>query len=191
MIRRLITLIWGIVMMSAAAEAQLTVTIETTKGTIKAKLYAEQVPNTIANFANLVQRGFYDGIVFHRVIPDFMIQTGDPQGTGYGGPGYSFADEFVPSLKHTGAGVLSMANSGPNSNGSQFFITHVATTWLDGKHTVFGQVTSGQNVVDSIAQGDKMVKVTVEGDTAALFAKAKDKLAEWNKVLDAKYPRKR
>src|SRR3989339_70264 len=125
-------------------------TIQTTKGDIQVELYEEKVPNTVANFVKLAKSGFYDGIYFHRVIQDFMIQTG--------GPGYKFEDEFDSSLKHDGPGVLSMANSGPNTNGSQFFITHVATPWLDGKHTVFGKVLSGIDVVNSIAQGDKIEK---------------------------------
>ena len=109
------------------ADSELKVTIETNKGNIVAELYADKVPATVSNFVNLAQRGYYDGLSFHRVIPDFMIQTGDPRGDGTGGPGYKFADEIDASLKHTGPGVLSMANAGPNTNGSQFFITHVAT----------------------------------------------------------------
>lgn len=136
-------------------------TIETNKGTIRAELFDDKVPKTVANFEKLAGDGFYDGLKFHRVIDDFMVQTGCPQGTGTGGPGYKFADEFHPDLKHTGPGVLSMANSGPNTNGSQFFITHVATPWLDNKHSVFGKVLEGQDIVNSIAQGDKMEKVTV------------------------------
>ncbi len=137
------------------------VTIETTKGTIVAQLFADKVPNTVANFEKLAAEGYYDGLKFHRVISDFMVQTGCPQGTGRGGPGYEFADEFHKDLKHSGPGVLSMANAGPNTNGSQFFITHSAQPHLDGKHSVFGQVIEGQDVVDSIKQGDKMVKITV------------------------------
>jgi len=136
-------------------------TIDTSRGTIKLKLHADKAPKTVANFEKLVTQGFYNGLKFHRVIPDFMVQTGCPQGTGTGGPGYKFADEFHPDLKHSGPGVLSMANAGPNSNGSQFFITHVATPWLDGKHSVFGQVLEGQDVVDAIKQGDVMKSVTV------------------------------
>ncbi len=136
-------------------------TIETNKGTIRLRLEDEKTPKTVANFEKLAQQGFYNGLKFHRVIPDFMIQTGCPQGTGTGGPGYKFADEFHKELKHNGPGVLSMANAGPNTNGSQFFITHLATPWLDGKHSVFGRVLEGQDVVDSIQQGDKMLKVSV------------------------------
>jgi peptidyl-prolyl cis-trans isomerase B (cyclophilin B) len=137
-------------------------TIKTNKGTIKLDLYDDKAPKTVENFETLAKKGFYDGLKFHRVIPDFMIQTGCPNGTGTGGPGYKFKDEFHKDLKHDGPGVLSMANAGPNTNGSQFFITHVATPWLDGKHSVFGRVTEGQDVVDSIEQGDIMEKVTVE-----------------------------
>ena len=136
-------------------------TIETNKGRIRLQLEDGKVPKTVENFEKLAKQGFYDGLKFHRVIADFMIQTGCPQGTGTGGPGYKFGDEFHKELKHNGPGVLSMANSGPNTNGSQFFITHVATPWLDGKHSVFGRVLEGQDVVDSIAQGDKMLKVSV------------------------------
>ena len=136
-------------------------TIETNKGKIRLQLEDGKVPKTVENFEKLAKQGFYDGLKFHRVIADFMIQTGCPQGTGTGGPGYKFGDELHKELKHDGPGVLSMANSGPNTNGSQFFITHVATPWLDGKHSVFGRVLEGQEVVDSIAQGDKMLKVSV------------------------------
>jgi peptidyl-prolyl cis-trans isomerase B (cyclophilin B) len=136
-------------------------TIDTSRGTIKLKLHADKAPKTVANFEKLAKQGFYNGLKFHRVIENFMIQTGCPQGTGTGGPGYKFADEFHPDLKHSGPGVLSMANAGPNTNGSQFFITHVATPWLDGKHSVFGQVTDGQDVVNSIKQGDVMKNVSV------------------------------
>ncbi len=136
-------------------------TIVTKRGTIRLRLHADKAPRTVANFEKLVQQGFYDGLKFHRVIADFMIQGGCPQGTGTGGPGYTFADEFHQDLKHGGPGVLSMANAGPNTNGSQFFITHVATPWLDNKHSVFGQVIEGQDVVNKIKQGDVMESVTV------------------------------
>ncbi|MEX2606949.1 MAG: peptidylprolyl isomerase [Kiritimatiellia bacterium] len=138
-----------------------TATIETNKGTIVVELYEQRVPKTVANFVSLVEKGFYDGLKFHRVIPDFMIQTGCPQGTGTGGPGYTFEDEFHPELRHSGPGILSMANAGPNTNGSQFFITHVPCPWLDRKHAVFGSVQSGQDVVNSIAQGDTITKITL------------------------------
>ena len=132
--------------------AQMTkVEIQTSAGKIVAELYADEAPKTVENFVTLSKKGFYDGIIFHRVIPDFMIQTGDPEGTGRGGPGYQFADEFSPKLKHDRAGILSMANSGPNTNGSQFFITVVPTPWLDRKHSIFGSVTEGLDVVKAIA----------------------------------------
>ena len=139
-----------------------TATIDTNRGLIKVKLYDDKTPKTVANFEKLAKQGFYNGLKFHRVIENFMVQTGCPQGTGTGGPGYKFADEFHKDLKHSGPGVLSMANAGPNTNGSQFFITHVATPWLDGKHSVFGQVIEGQDVVNAIKQGDTMKSVTVE-----------------------------
>ena len=139
-----------------------TATIKTNRGDIVIDLYADKVPNTVNNFVALARDGFYDGISFHRVIADFMVQCGDPTGSGRGGPGYRFNDEFHPELVHDGPGVLSMANAGPNTNGSQFFITHVATNWLDNKHSVFGKVSSGQDVVDAIQQGDLMEKVEIE-----------------------------
>ena len=135
--------------------------IETPRGTIKLELFADKTPKTVANFEKLAKEGFYDGLKFHRVIADFMIQGGCPLGNGCGGPGYTFEDEFVPELRHDGPGTLSMANAGPNTNGSQFFITHVACPWLDGKHTVFGKVLEGQDVVNAIRPGDQMIKVTV------------------------------
>ena len=140
---------------------QYTANIETNRGVIVLKLYAAQTPRTVNNFVCLAEDGYYDGVTFHRVIPDFMVQTGDPTGTGRGGPGYTFKDEFDPKLKHDCPGVLSMANSGPGTNGSQFFITHVPTPWLDGKHSVFGQVTQGQDVVNAIQQGDVMLSVRI------------------------------
>lgn len=128
--------------------------IDTDKGTIKAELFASRAPRTVNNFVFLAQDGFYDGVIFHRVIDDFMAQTGDPTGTGRGGPGYRFDDEFHPELRHDGPGVLSMANAGPNTNGSQFFITHQPTPWLDDKHAVFGHVVEGMDVVNSIPARD-------------------------------------
>jgi peptidyl-prolyl cis-trans isomerase B (cyclophilin B) len=137
------------------------VTIETERGTIELELYAQHAPKTVNSFAFLVGEGFYDGIAFHRVISNFMIQGGDPTGTGRGGPGYRFEDETRGNpLKHD-KGVISMANAGPNTNGSQFFITHAPQPHLDGRHTVFGKVVQGQDVVDAIRQGDRMLKVKV------------------------------
>ena len=139
-------------------------TITTNKGVIKIQLHSDKTPKTVGNFEDLANKGFYNGLKFHRVIADFMIQGGCPQGTGTGGPGYQFEDEFHPDLRHSGPGVLSMANAGPNTNGSQFFITHVATPHLDGKHSVFGQVTEGQDVVDAIATNDVMESVVISED---------------------------
>lgn len=138
-----------------------TATIETARGNIVIELYPQNAPKTVNNFVFLAKEGFYDGVLFHRVIKDFMIQGGDPTGTGRGGPGYKFEDETKGNpLKH-GTGFLSMANAGPNTNGSQFFITHAPQPHLDGKHTVFGKVIEGQSVVDAIKQGDSMTKVTI------------------------------
>jgi cyclophilin family peptidyl-prolyl cis-trans isomerase len=131
-----------------------TATIKTDKGDIVIDLFASRVPNTVNNFVFLARQGFYDDTIFHRVIPDFMVQGGDPTGTGMGGPGYKFKDEIDRSLKHDKPGMLSMANAGPNTNGSQFFITHVPTPWLDGKHAVFGQVKEGMDVVNAIPPRD-------------------------------------
>ena len=162
----------------------LTALFDTSRGTIKVELFADKAPLTVANFVNLVQRGFYDGLTFHRVIADFMIQGGCPEGSGRGGPGYRFEDETNNGVKHE-RGSLSMANAGPNTNGSQFFITHIKTDWLDGRHTVFGKVLEGQDVVDTIKQGDLINKITIEGDAAAVLAAKADRVAEWNKVLAA------
>ncbi|TGK79333.1 peptidylprolyl isomerase [Leptospira bourretii] len=162
--------------------------IKTNKGEIRIDLFPDKTPNTVANFVNLAQRNFYNGLKFHRVIADFMIQGGCPQGTGTGGPGYKFRDEFDSSLKHNKPGILSMANAGPGTNGSQFFITHVPTPWLDGKHSVFGAVVdeTDQKVVNTIQQGDLMESVTIEGDPSSVLAVAKPFLDEWNQILDSK-----
>jgi peptidyl-prolyl cis-trans isomerase B (cyclophilin B) len=166
-----------------AAISDIRIVVKTNKGDIEATLFASKVPMTAANFLNLAKRGFYDGLTFHRVIPDFMIQGGDPEGRGTGGPGYRFADEFHPALRHAKPGIFSMANAGPGTNGSQFFITHVATPWLDRKHSVFGEVTKGQDVVNAIARGDKIAKIEVLDSTDALFAAQAANLAKWNAVL--------
>jgi peptidyl-prolyl cis-trans isomerase B (cyclophilin B) len=147
--------------MTIDVNKKYTATFETSKGKIVCDLYAKEAPKTVNNFVFLANEKFYDGIVFHRVIADFMIQCGDPTGTGRGGPGYRFEDEFKGNPHRHGVGALSMANAGPGTNGSQFFITHVATPHLDGKHTVFGGVTSGQDVVDKVQQGDKLISVTI------------------------------
>jgi peptidyl-prolyl cis-trans isomerase B (cyclophilin B) len=158
--------------------------VKTDKGEIEGVLYPAKAPVTVANFLNLAKRGYYDGLKFHRVIPDFMIQGGDPTGTGSGGPGYRFEDETTPTLKHDKPGIFSMANAGPGTNGSQFFITHGPTPWLDGKHTVYGSVTKGQDVVDAIAQGDKIKSIEILDPTDDLFAAQSKRLAEWNAILD-------
>ena len=163
----------------------LVAAFDTSKGPIRLDLFADSTPMTVANFVNLASRGFYNGLKFHRVIPNFMIQGGCPLGTGTGGPGYKFGDEFVSELRHDAPGKFSMANAGPGTNGSQFFITHVATPHLDGAHTVFGTVQSDadQSVVNSIAQDDEIISVTIEGDTDALLASV-PQVAAWNAVLD-------
>lgn len=171
--------------------------MDSSKGKILLQLEFEKTPLTVANFVGLAEgtkhystdgsapkkqdKPFYAGLTFHRVIPDFMIQGGDPQGSGRGGPGYKFKDEIHPSLKHTGPGILSMANAGPGSNGSQFFITHKETSWLDGKHSIFGRVVEGQDVVNKIAGGDtlKSLKILRIGDKAKAF---KSDQAEFEKL---------
>lgn len=164
--------------------SNIQVKIKTNKGTINLELFADKTPLTVANFLNLSKRGYYKGITFHRVIDDFMVQCGCPQGTGTGGPGYQFGDEFVDELKHDKPGILSMANAGPGTNGSQFFITHVETPWLDGNHTVFGQVVSGddQATVNMIEQNDHILDIEISGDDSFLNDHA-DQLDEWNSVL--------
>jgi peptidyl-prolyl cis-trans isomerase B (cyclophilin B) len=164
---------------------QLTATINTTKGTIRLTLSPDKAPLTVLNFVNLSKKGFYDGLTFHRVIPDFMVQGGCPMGSGMGGPGYKFKDEFSPDLKHDKPGILSMANAGPNTNGSQFFITHVPTGWLDNKHAVFGEVVDAtdQKIVNAIVAGDKITSVSIEGDDSQLTEQYKDQLDKWNGAL--------
>ena len=158
--------------------------MKTSKGDIKLRLFADKAPVTVANFVNLAKRGYYDGLTFHRVIPDFMIQGGCTQGSGTGGPGYRFEDECTPQLRHDAPGKLSMANAGPGTNGSQFFITHIETSWLDGKHTVFGEVldSSDQDVVDAIVVGDTIVGIDLEGEESVLESQA-DRVSAWNEVL--------
>lgn len=160
------------------------ITLKTSKGDIALNIFSSRVPVTSANFLNLARRGYYDGVVFHRVIKDFMVQGGDPTGTGRGGPGYKFEDEFDAGLTHSKPGILSMANAGPRTNGSQFFITHVPTAWLDNKHTVFGEVVTGQEVVDAIAQGDSIVGIEIHDAPDELFEAQKGRIEEWNAVLD-------
>lgn len=165
--------------------SDIKVTMSTSKGDIHLTLFPEHAPVTVSSFVNLIQRGFYDGLSFHRVIPDFMVQGGCPLGTGTGNPGYKFEDECHQDLKHDAPGKLSMANAGPGTNGSQFFITHVATPWLDGKHAIFGAVdgASDQNIVDAIEGGDTITKVTIQGDPADLLKANQARVDEWNEVL--------
>lgn len=166
--------------------SELTATFETNKGNINVKLFSQEAPLTVGNFVNLAKRGYYNGLSFHRVIANFMIQGGCPYGTGTGGPGYKFEDEFSPALRHNKPGKLSMANSGRGTNGSQFFITHVPTDWLDDKHAIFGEImdATDQKVVDSIRQGDKIITITIHGDDAPLMAKIQDRIDKWNEILD-------
>ena len=171
---------------SAIQGNELAAVITTTKGDIHVTLFPVEAPLTVANFVNLAQRGYYDGLKFHRVLANFMIQGGDPTGSGSGGPGYQFADEFSPSLRHNSAGTLSMANAGPRTNGSQFFITHVPTPHLDGVHSIFGKVSSGQDVVDAIAQDDIMTTIVIEGDPTSLLAAQKEQVDEWNRIQDGR-----
>jgi len=162
---------------------------ETDKGKIRIRLFSRKVPVTVANFVNLARRNFYRNLNFHRVISDFMIQGGCPRGTGTGDPGYRFEDEFVPELRHDKAGILSMANAGPGTNGSQFFITHLPTPHLDNHHTVFGEVMGNEDqaVVNQICRGDRIKSIIIEGDVRALFEKTADRIEEWNRILDQKF----
>ena len=166
----------------------LTAIIETDKGNINIKLFEKETPLTVANFVHLSEKGYYDGLSFHRVIEDFMVQGGCPFGTGTGGPGYTFEDECHPNLKHDKAGILSMANSGPNTNGSQFFITHLETPWLDGKHTVFGEVLSQDDldIVNKVAQEDKINKITIQGDTSFIKEELGAVIAAWTDMMAKK-----
>jgi peptidyl-prolyl cis-trans isomerase B (cyclophilin B) len=182
-----------------AAITDIRIKMTTTKGDIEATIFASKAPVTSANFLNLAKRGYYNGIAFHRVIDQFMIQGGDPTETGTGGPGYKFADEFNPALRHSKPGIFSMANAGPGTNGSQFFITMTATPFLDNRHAVFGEVTKGMSVVNSIVgkintgepgvkangKGDKITKIEILDSTDALFAAQKANLDTWNAALKA------
>ena len=170
------------------------ITMKTDKGDIHLTVFASKTPMTAASFLNLAKRGFYDGLTFHRVIADFMIQGGDPEGTGCGGPGYQFNDECLPTLKFTRPGLLAMANAGKNpwtgqgTNGSQFFITHVPTEWLNGKHTIFGEVAGpeDQSVVNAVRQGDRILSIEIHDDCADLFAEQAENLSRWNAKLGGK-----
>lgn len=178
--------------------SDIKITLHTTAGDIDATLYGSKTPVTVANFLNLARRGYYDNVAFHRVIKNFMIQGGDPTETGRGGPGYKFADEFHPELRHQSPGVFSMANAGPGTNGSQFFITTVPTPFLDNRHSVFGQVTNGLDVLGNITgkhntgepgcqfngTGDKITSITIHEDASPLFEAQKDNIEHWNSILD-------
>jgi peptidyl-prolyl cis-trans isomerase B (cyclophilin B) len=171
---------------ASALSQQLVAVIDTSKGVIRAELNARAAPTTVASFANLAMRGFYDGLIFHRVERNFMIQGGDPLGEGRGGPGYRFSGELI--LKHNQPGILSMANAGPGTEGSQFFITHLATPSLDGLHSVFGRVVEGLSVVQQIRRRDVINSITIEGDPSALFRRKQAQLEEWNQILDTNFP---
>lgn len=171
------------------------IVIHTAKGDLEATLFPSKAPVTAANFLNLASRKFYDDLTFHRVVPRFVIQGGDPVGTGSGGPGYRFENEVHPSLSHVKVGALAMANAGPNTNGSQFYVTieslrqeHVKM--LDGSYSIFGQVTKGLDVTTKIVQGDKIQSVDILDSTDELFAEQKKRLKEWNKILDQKFGKK-
>ena len=158
--------------------------MNTSKGVIHLRLYPQQAPVTVASFVNLAKRGFYDGLSFHRVIDNFMVQGGCPLGSGTGGPGYKFEDECSPELRHDAPGKLSMANAGPGTNGSQFFITHIETPWLDGKHTVFGSVISAddQTVINAVVDGDDIISISITGGDD-LLEQQSDRVSAWNAIL--------
>ena len=160
--------------------------IDTSKGVLQAELNDRAAPTTVANFVNLALRGFYDGLIFHRVERNFMVQGGDPLGNGTGGPGYRFAGEII--LKHNQPGILSMANSGPGTDGSQFFLTHLATPHLDGLHSVFGRVTSGQDIIYKIQRRDVINSITIEGDPSDLLERRAEDITSWNTILDSNFP---
>lgn len=168
-----------------ASLADIAIVMNTSKGSIELNLFAPQTPVTVANFLNLARRGYYNSVSFHRVIDNFMMQGGDPTGSGAGGPGYEFEDEFRPHLRFDRAGLLAMANRGPRTNGSQFFITYVPTPHLDNHHTIFGEVKSGIEITQAIRRGDVIESIDILGDTAALFAAQADNLKRWNERLDA------
>ena len=177
---------------SYSREYKMKVKIMTEKGDININLLPEKSPVTVANFVNLAKKGYYDGLKFHRVIDNFMAQGGDPAGTGAGGPGYQFEDEVNNGLNFSKAGKLAMANAGPGTNGSQFFITTVPTEWLNGNHTIFGEVVSDDDlkVVKKLFNGDVMKKVVVEGDVDAFLKTQKNRVDSWNKTLKQNFPNK-
>lgn len=177
---------WLLISASTSASAQgIFAVIDTSKGEIIVKLNERAAPTTVANFTNLAQRGFYDGLTFHRYERNFMIQGGDPEGVGTGGPGYQFQGEV--NLRHNQPGIISMANSGPGTDGSQFFLTHLATPHLNGLHSVFGLVSEGLPVVHLLRKGDVINSITIEGDLSALHTKRAERIAQWNEALDANF----
>ena len=198
MIKRVSLLMLSILMMMTVAvqsyskEYKMKVKIITAKGDININLLPDKSPVTVANFVNLAKKGYYDGLKFHRVIDNFMAQGGDPTGTGAGGPGYRFEDEVNNGLNFSKAGKLAMANAGPGTNGSQFFITTVPTEWLNGNHTIFGEVASEADldVVKKLSNGDVMTKVVVEGDVDAFLKTQKTRVDSWNKTLKQNFPNK-
>ena len=198
MIKRVSLLMLSILMMMTVAvqsyskEYKMKVKIITAKGNVNINLLPDKSPVTVANFVNLAKKGYYDGLKFHRVIDNFMAQGGDPTGTGAGGPGYRFEDEVNNGLNFSKAGKLAMANAGPGTNGSQFFITTVPTEWLNGNHTIFGEVVSEADldVVKKLSNGDVMTKVVVEGDIDAFLKTQKNRVESWNKTLKQNFPNK-
>ena len=198
MIKRVSLLMLSILMMMTVAvqsyskEYKMKVKIITAKGDVNINLLPDKSPVTVANFVNLAKKGYYDGLKFHRVIDNFMAQGGDPTGTGMGGPGYQFEDEVNNGLNFSKAGKLAMANAGPGTNGSQFFITTVPTEWLNGNHTIFGEVVSEADldVVKKLSNGDVMTKVVVEGDVDAFLKTQKNRIDSWNKTLKQNFPNK-
>ena len=198
MIKRVSLLMLSILMMMTVAvqsytkEYKMKVKIITAKGDVNINLLPDKSPVTVANFVNLAKKGYYDGLKFHRVIDNFMAQGGDPTGTGMGGPGYRFEDEVNNGLNFSKAGKLAMANAGPGTNGSQFFITTVPTEWLNGNHTIFGEVVSDADlaVVKKLSNGDVMTKVVVEGDVDAFLKTQKNRVDSWNKTLKQNFPNK-
>lgn len=181
-------LIISIFLLSSLAFSQLKAEITTSKGTIQIQLYAEQSPLAAANFVNLAMRGYYDNTKVHRVVADLAIQMGDPSGTGRGGPGYTFPDELNNGLKHNAAGIISMVNTGPNTNGSQFFICTNPIAWYDGKHTIFAKVVSGLDVVRKLSKNDLIKSIKITGEIPKAVKDQKAKIDKWNKILDSKFP---
>ena len=181
----MLVLMLSVISVSAIAQP-LRAIIDTSKGEIVVQLNERAAPTTVANFTNLAMRGFYDGLTFHRVERNFMVQGGDPLGNGTGDAGYKFSGEIV--LHHNQPGIISMANSGPGTDGSQFFLTHLATPYLNGKHSVFGKVLSGMPVVNQLKRRDTISSIVIEGDLGSLFERRRALLDEWNVILDAKFP---